>query len=86
MSFVLIVNLQLHFINYSEREVRERQELEEAGLTAAERMCLYDDDIVMTSSKKRHKYESTESEDNICDVSKKICYISMVSKTGGYEF
>ena len=61
-----------------EREIRERQELEEAGLHATERMCLYDDDV-MTSSKRRHKYVNPEPEDNVCDVSKRICYLSMVS-------
>ena len=56
----------------SEREVSERQALSEAGLKESERLL----DKVAKSSQKAEVLE----EINICDVSRKICYLSVVCR------
>ena len=72
-------SIMLYDLAHREREVRERQDLVDVGLSASERMCIYDEDRG-TPSKKRHKYDTPDGEENVCDRSKKICYLSMVSK------
>lgn len=67
----MIVN-RLNIFHYREREVTERKELSDAGLKEAERL---QDKVAKTSQKTELLEEII-----ICDVSNKICYLSMVGR------
>jgi hypothetical protein len=61
-----------------EEELHYRHQLQSAGLKRSDRMCVIDEPVQM-SWKKRRTMDTSDEEDNVCEVSKKICYISMVS-------
>ncbi|XP_064640230.1 mucin-2-like isoform X1 [Lineus longissimus] len=60
-----------------EEELHYRHQLQTAGLKRSDRMCVIDEPV-QASWKKRRTMDTSEEEENICEISKKICFISMV--------
>ena len=63
-------------LSCSDREVRLRKKLRESGLKNSERLKSYDDQS--SPSKRKHRYDTSEDEENRCEGLKKICYVSSV--------
>ena len=71
-SFILII------MDNSNNELDLRKQVMEAGLKNMEEMSMIDDMLSSPASKRRKNQESTEETGNVCEITKKICYLSMV--------
>ena len=65
------------YIHSSKEEIHLRKQLFEAGLHSAEKMSIIEDPP-LTPGKRKRSMDSTEEVGNICEISKKVCYLSMV--------
>ena len=64
------------YVVYSESEIEYRRKLRELGLKKGEKMTTLED-VTPTKGKRSHEVQIVE--ENRCEVSKKLCYLSMVS-------
>ncbi|ESO86517.1 hypothetical protein LOTGIDRAFT_235330 [Lottia gigantea] len=58
-------------------EISLRRQVYDNGLKIFERMAICDD-IMMSTYPRKRQQDLLECDENICDISKKICYLSMV--------
>ncbi|XP_074646245.1 uncharacterized protein LOC141902428 isoform X2 [Tubulanus polymorphus] len=76
-SNIILQSVLPHLESAIEDELSLRQQLREAGLKNSDQMVMLDENVY-AYAKKRKNLEFMEEEDNVCKISRKICFFSMV--------